>query len=96
MKNREKQHLALDWQGLALSVVFERDWLGGMSHIEVFSPDRQPLPITETGYHSFFVSPVILDEWGGPLPYIEAMLDAEAKSPAWIAAQTKRRQLSLF
>jgi hypothetical protein len=96
--NRDKQQLTLDWQGLALSVEFERDWLGdvGMSHIAVRSPDRQPLPITETGYRSMFVSTIILDEWGGPLPYVQAALDAEAKGPAWIAAQAKRRQLTLF
>ena len=96
--NREKQQLTLDWQGLSLSLEFERDWLGdvGMSHISVYSPNNQPLPITDTGYRSIFVSTVILDEWGGPLPYVLAMLDAEAASPAWIAAKAKRRQLTLF
>lgn len=95
---RHTQELTLDWQGIALSVTFERDWLGtaGMSHIAVRSPNREPLPITDTGYRSMFVSTSILDEWGGPLPYVPAALDAEAKSPAWIKAEAARRQLCLF
>ena len=104
-----KDDLTLDWQGLALSVTCERYWLGTQHcHIEVRSPmadcsagdwtakARLPLPISETGFRSIFVSPEILDEWGGPLPYITAMLDEEAARPEWIAAQAKRRQLTLF
>jgi hypothetical protein len=96
--NRDKQQLTLDWQGLAVSVEFERDWLGmvGMSHIALRSPYRQKRPVTDTGYRSIFILTATLDEWGGPLPYVQAMLDAEAQSPAWIAAQAKSRQLSLF
>lgn len=92
--------LSLDWRGMALSVRFCADWCRSwrevygdrLGHIEVRSQNRQPLPITETGHRSIFVSAAILAEWGGPLPYVLAMLDEEAKRPAW----TARRQLSLF
>jgi len=97
MEDRIKEQLSLDWQGISLSVTFERKWLGNSySHIEVRSPDSQPIPITETGYRSIFVSPEILSEWGGPLPYVTAMLDAEAKRREWITAQAKQQQLTLF
>ena len=99
MEDRIKEQLSLDWQGIPLSVSYEANWMNGIgnvSHIEVHSPDKQPLPITSTGYRSIFVSPEILSEWGGPLPYVSAMLAAEAKRPEWIAAQAKRQQLTLF
>lgn len=78
MMERHKQRLTLDWRGFALSVTVERDWLGtaAMSRIKVRSPNRQPLPITYTGYRSMFVSASILDEWGGLLPYVLVALDA--------------------
>lgn len=96
--------LTLDWQGIALSVRFCADWCRSwcevygdcLGHIEVRSPNRQPLPISETGSRGLYVSASILAEWGGPLPYVQAMLDAEAKSWRWIEAQKARRQLSLF
>lgn len=65
-----------------------------LCHIEVTSPDRQPLPITETGYRSMFVSAAVLDAWGGPLPYVRAAIDMSARDPEWIERDA-RRQMSL-
>lgn len=86
---------AIDWQGIALSVGYARDWHGmGTAHIEVRSPS--PIPITDTGYRSHFLHPEHVEDAGGPVAYVMAWLDVAADSPAWIAAQARTRQLTLF
>ena len=95
--------LALDWHGIAVSVCYCPDWSAAwasvyghaLCHIEVMSAGRVPLPLTETGYHSMFVSAAVLDEWGGPLPYVQCGMDMSARDPAWINRETTK-QLSLF
>lgn len=54
------------------------------------------MPISETGFRSHFVSGAVLDEWGGPWPYIRHWLDAEARRPDWKDRQEAARQLSFF
>ena len=92
--------LALDWRGVALSIQFCADCCRSWREIygsclcliRVSSSSGQPLSIGETGSRSFLVSAEILTEWRGPLPYVVAMLDEEAKRPEWLS----HRQLSLF
>lgn len=80
-------------------ITHARDYLSmGDDHIEVESiaPKRAPLPITDTGYRSHFVKPLDLVNDGGPVAFVTAWLDREAKSPAWRKAQTQRAQGDLF
>ena len=96
------QILNLDWHGIAVSITVWPDWSAAyravygypLAHIELRA-DR-PLPITETGYLSHFVTGPILDEWGGVLPYIASWLDAASRDPEWIRRQAEARQLTLF
>ena len=92
-----------DWHGIAVSVTFCPDWCRAWSnvhgfplyHIEVTSAGRVPLPMTQTGYLSLFVSGAVMDEWGGPLPYVRHGMDASARDPAWRNRETAL-QLTLF
>ena len=65
-----------------------------MAHLEIRS--TEPLPITETGYHSHFCHPSIIDDEGGPVAFVLAWLDALAKTKKWRANEFARHQLSLF
>lgn len=89
------------WQGMALSVTFEADFLNmsrhsgfATAHLQIRASQR--LPITETGYRSHFLPLVEIDEAGGPVAYALAWLDLAAADPEWKAYQNAQRQLSLF
>jgi hypothetical protein len=94
-----------DWQGIALSVTFEPDWMGisegtdyaiARLEIEAVAPKRAPLPITETGYRSHFLHPDAVAAEGGPEAYVRAWLGHAAQSEQWRARASAARQLSLF
>ena len=84
---------------MRIRITHSRDYLGqGQDHIEVESmaPKKAPLPITETGYRSQFVSPLGLVNDGGPVVYVTAWLDREAKGKEWQKRQAVRSQGDLF
>lgn len=96
---------ALHWRGVDIEITFERDWLSialdhylAASHLTVTAvqPKRAPLPITETGYRSHFLSFEEVDQAGGPVAYVGAWLDHMAHSREWNAQEQTSRQLSLF
>lgn len=68
----------------------------GHLQIESVDPHRVPMPITARGYLSWFTSPALVQDSGGPVAFVLQWLDAEASGPAWAQAETGRRQLSLF
>jgi len=92
----------IDWQGITLSVTYDPASFGGgaytVAHLEIRSiaPAGAALPVTETGYRSHFLSPVYVEQAGGPAAYARAWLDREATSPKWQRHVTAARQLSLF
>ena len=95
-----EEHKAM-WRGIDLIVTFERNWLSSVrpitAHLTITTaPERQPLPITETGYRSHFLPAHAVDDEGGPVAFVLAWLDHEAASPEWKAAELSARQLSLF
>jgi hypothetical protein len=82
-----------------VSVRYEADWLQGFMarlEIEAVSPERAPLPITETGYRSHFLAPGAVEAVGGPVAYATLWLDAEARSTAWREREQAARQYVLF
>lgn len=82
-----------------IRITHSRDYLGqGQDHVEVQSlvPDKAPLPITETGYCSHFISPLELINDGGPVTFVTAWLDRAARGKDWQRQVTKRAQGDLF
>ncbi|MBY6117491.1 hypothetical protein KUW09_25075 [Mameliella alba] len=88
--------LSLHWQGQLLTVRYMPVWAQlsdyAVAHLEVRSD--KPLPMTQTGYRSHFLSgpPEDFD----PLAYVSAWLEDAAKDPAWRAQQELDRQGCLF
>jgi hypothetical protein len=94
------QTIGFDWHGITVSVAFDPDWLPAyrnvygvtLWHLQIRSGDGLPLPITETGYKSEFVSGHIMATWEGPEAYVRAWLEEASADPVWLNG----RQLSLF
>lgn len=88
------------WRDITIRVACERPWLGhgDTAHlvIEAISPKKTVIPITETGYRSHFLSIEELDAAGGPVAFVRAWLDMEAKSRRWRELDAASRQFSLF
>ena len=100
-----KTRYEIDWRDPAsgkavrVRITHSRDYLGqGQDHIEVQSltPAKAPLPITETGYRSHFISPLELINAGGPVTFVTAWLDREAKAKDWQKQVATRAQGDLF
>lgn len=100
-----KSRYEIDWRdpvttkAVRIRITHARDYLGqGQDHIEVESlaPAKAPLPITETGYRSHFIPPLELINEGGPVTFVTAWLDREAKGKDWQKRQTARSQGDLF
>ena len=100
-----KTRYEIDWRDpvagteVRVRITHSRDYLGqGQDHIEVESiaPKKAPLPITQTGYRSLFMSPLDLINDGGPVTFVTAWLDREAKGKDWQRRQAVRQQGDLF
>jgi len=100
-----KTKYEVDWRdpvsgnSVRIRITHSRDYLDmGQDHIEVQSlaPAKSPLPITETGYRSHFLSPLELINAGGPVTFVTAWLDTEAKGKAWSKAVNAKLQGDLF
>lgn len=93
-----------DWNGITLEVSWEPSWLSHpesshyVGHLQLRSlvPERATLPVTETGYRSLFIHPQDVMNEGGPLAFVCAWLDEEARRPSWRAHQDAARQFALF
>jgi hypothetical protein len=90
----------IEWQGIALSVSYEPNWLGCgyTAHLQIQTavPEHAPLPVTETGYRSLFLPMGIVEEVGGAEAYVRLWLDEAARSREWKEHQERSRQYSLF
>ncbi len=86
----------LEWRGIMIQITYERqrfvDWL----EIETLEPARAPLPITETGYRSHFISKDIVDQAGGAETYFETWLDEAAKARSCFEQEGDIRQYALL
>jgi hypothetical protein len=104
MADYEKQTFAIDWDGIAVSVVYAPDWLNmskrgvASAHLEItaIKPARAPLPISETGYRSLFTQAETIEAAGGAATYVLAWLNEAARDPAWIKYKAQSAQLELF
>lgn len=99
MTERTIETLQLTWRNTRLTIRFERRFLGSSlitAHLQIESAGRVPLPITETGYKSHFMTAEMIDAEGGPIAYVQAWLDDAARSADWREAESARAQLTLF
>ena len=87
----------IEWEGRTLRLSYTPRRCTVIDHVEIVATDRQPLPITDTGYLSHFFGPVDpsldLDEVAA---FVIEWLDEEAKSDAWQHHLLEARQLSLL
>ena len=100
------QSACLDWCGIAIEVCYCPSWSESYEEIygyplahltvEAVTPANVPLPISETGYRSYFTRPDLIEAEGGPVAFVRAWLDHEAQSDEWKQQQEKSRQLTLF
>ena len=98
MRNRPTTYKIV-WRDILIVIRHELDYLWkGTSHneIHVVRPKRTAIPITETGYRSHFISTLDLINEGGPVTFVTAWLEREAKSKAWQQREFKNRQGDLF
>lgn len=79
------------WNGIGLTVTYTPLKWGVIDHIEIETDNRQPLPITETGYKSCHIEPDCMADYDGPVAFVIEWLDLAAKEGRWHGAQ-----LSLF
>lgn len=101
-----KERHELTWNGIQIEILYRpdaspafRNHTGhALAQLEIRSlaPEREPLPITETGYLSHFTARNIIEDAGGPAALVLAWLDHFAQSPVWKAKQISRQQLDLF
>lgn len=84
------QH-TITWRGVQIEITFTPEAFGVVDHIELRAAAKAPLPVTETGYRSHFMSKGAVQECGGAVAFVTAWLDHEAECMGWGAAQ-----LSLF
>lgn len=95
----------IEWQGYSIEIRFNEKYarLSGyensyMAHLEIraITPERAPLPMTETGYRSHFAPPETILEYGSAVEFVEAWLAHEAKSKKWKTHTEETKQLTLF
>ena len=92
-----------NWNGIEIEIRWIADYVSfddgqSMAHLEVESvkPARAPLPITETGYRSYFINRNNVEHMGGPEAYVEAWIDEVSRTADWREAEAASRQLALF
>lgn len=92
------------WQGLSIEALYtphysesyHRVYGYALAHLQISAAGRASLPISETGYRSYFERADAIAAAGGAVAYVRAWLDHAAQSPAWVEAQEQARQMSLF
>ena len=100
-----KSRYEIDWynpvtaESVRIRITHDREYLSsGSDHLEIESikPKRAPLPITETGYRSHFMPALDLINAGGPVTFVTAWIEQEAKGKAWTKAAVGKAQGDLF
>jgi plasmid stabilization system protein ParE len=82
-----------------IRITHARDYLvQGTDHIEVESimPKKAQLPVTATGYLSHFIPALQLINAGGPVTFVTAWIDNEARGKTWLKQAATKAQGDLF
>lgn len=90
----------LEWRGIVIQVRYKPDYTGRdvIAHLEIETeePVHAPLPLTETGYRSYFHPRGTVEEAGGASAFVLAWLEEAATSKRWAFIEAESRQLALF
>lgn len=101
----ERSTQIINWQGYQIEVRVDpktydlnRHNCPHMIHIELrtISPEKAPLPVTETGYRSHFILAEHIAEYESPEAFVLAWLDHAAADKNWQLVETAARQFSLL
>lgn len=77
----------LFWNGIGLTIRYAPSRWTLIDHIEIEADNRQPIPISETGYYSHFLNPGIVAARGGIVVFVIDGLEAAAALNGWHGAQ---------
>jgi len=86
----------LDWRRILIQITFEKQRFVDHIQIETLEPFRAPLPITETGYRSHFLSKDVIERACGPDTYVLDWLEFAATRQGWIEQEAAIRQYALI
>lgn len=90
------QQTAIEWEGRSIQLSYRAQYFEGFAHLEIRSDDKQPLPMTATGYRSHFFAP----DHPLSLEDVKALvfdwLEEKAKSRKWRAYLKATEQPDLF
>lgn len=81
-----EQHTIV-WRGVRIEITFTPDAFSMADHIELRAEGRAPLPVSETGYRSHFMTKSTVADHGGAVDFVIAWLDHEAARTGWHGAQ---------
>ena len=93
---QEAETYKFDWQGRKIQISYQPRSFAGTAHLQIRARHARPLPITDTGYRSHFISPADVEHLGGPVAYVTAWLDTMAQTKAWKRTAQGGLQLSLL
>lgn len=105
MSEKHYEEFETLWRGIKIAIrycpswssAYEEAYGGPLSHLEVFSLDGSPMPISLTGYRSRFdQGGLIYSDFGNISDFVIAWLDHEAKSQLWQEHRRDSMQLTLF
>lgn len=71
----------LDYHSVSVRVDYEPDWCSVIDHLTLrsISPEKQPLPVSDTGFKSHFLNRADIVSAGGVQSWVIAFLDWGAK-----------------
>ena len=96
----EKQIFTMQFENLTLEIRYDPcPFCADIEHYEIISiePERNPHPMSETGYKSLFIHPEWTKDCGDtPQGFIKFALEEAAKKSAWKDYIADSQQLSLF
>jgi len=95
-KAKSKTVEMITWRGIRMEITHVTTYSAGMDHIEIYTENRMPIPITETGYKSHFFPTGSYAEYETAEALVVAWLETEANSKEWKAKEFASRQVSLF
>lgn len=96
------QIIKKSWNGINIEIHYDPVYFKYgtdfcLSHLDIYSENESPLPITETGYRSHFFEASELDGYADIWAYVLAWIEHEAKSNStWKIIEQDSKQLTLF